>query len=199
MFALPFFRRDLPTLLNGGVKLRFPVASDFRAWSRLRGESRAFLEPWEPGWTEDELEQASWRMRLTRYRADYAQGIAIPLFIFERQGGALLGGITLGGIRRGVAQCGHLGYWIGERYAGQGYMLEAVAAVTRYAFDELGLRRVEAACIPDNQRSVRVLEKAGFQPEGIMRSFLKINGQWRDHSLYARLSIDPDVKSPAGP
>lgn len=191
VFALPFFRRDLPSLTGERVKLRLPVAGDFQEWAALRRESRAFLEPWEPSWAEDELEHAAWRQRLTRYRAEFAQGIAVPFFIFERSRSVLIGGITLGGIKRGVAQCGHLGYWIGERYSGQGYMLEAVRAVTIYAFEELKLHRVEAACIPGNSRSSRVLEKAGFRPEGTLRSYLKINGVWRDHRLYAKISNDP--------
>lgn len=193
MFALPFFRRDVPTLTAERIRLRMPLAGDFRAWATLRSESRAFLEPWEPAWASDELDHASWRQRLTRYRADFAQGAAVPFFIFERTQGDLLGGITLGSIRRGVAQCGHLGYWIGERHAGKGYMQEAVETVTRYAFDDLGLHRVEAACIPNNRRSARVLEKAGFRSEGTLRSYLKINGQWRDHRLYARISSDPQM------
>lgn len=195
MFALPFFRRDLPALSGPRVRLRTPLVSDYREWAELRRESRVFLEPWEPVWAPDELEHASWRQRVTRYRADFAQGVAVPFFIFDRAGGRLLGGITLGNIRRGVSQSGHIGYWIGQRYAGQGYMLEAVQAVSRYAFDTLGLHRVEAACIPGNRRSQRVLEKAGFRPEGMLRSYLKINGEWRDHCLYARIATDPPLRT----
>ncbi|WP_428674636.1 GNAT family N-acetyltransferase, partial [Roseibium sp.] len=83
-----------------------------------------------------------------------------------------------------------LGYWMGEPFAGNGYMTEAVAVAVRYAFDELRLHRVEAACIPDNTRSIRLLEKAGFEREGLMRSYLKIDGRWCDHFLYARFADD---------
>jgi len=197
MFALPFFRRDLPVLVAVRLRLRTPLASDFREWAELRNASRNFLEPWEPVWAPDELDHASWRQRLTRYRSDFAQGVAVPFFIFDRFSGALLGGITLGNIRRGVAQSAHIGYWIGESYAGNGYMLEAVQAVTKYAFDTLALHRVEAACIPGNRRSERVLEKAGFRPEGMLRSYLKINGEWRDHCLYARISSDAPLRAAA--
>lgn len=185
MFALPFFRRDLPALKGDRVTLRSPVPADYREWAALRRESRAFLEPWEPRWASDELERASWRQRLGRYREDVAQGTAVAFFIFENDGGRLLGGITLGNIRYGVSQSGHIGYWIGQRHAGKGFMLEALRLLAGYAFETLKLHRIEAACIPGNNRSIRVLEKAGFQREGLLRSYLRINGIWQDHYLYA--------------
>jgi [ribosomal protein S5]-alanine N-acetyltransferase len=191
MFALPFFRRDLPALKGDRVTLRVPLTNDYREWSVLRGESRAFLEPWEPRWNPDELDRTAWRHRLSRYREDYAQGTAIAFFTFEKSNGKLVGGITLGNIRHGVAQSGHIGYWIGERYSGRGLMTDAVKVVTRFAFDTLRLHRIEAACIPDNARSIRVLEKAGFRREGLLRSYLRINGIWQDHYLYARIEDDP--------
>jgi ribosomal-protein-alanine N-acetyltransferase len=191
VFALAFFRRDLPALKGERVFLRVPLTSDYREWAALRGESRAFLEPWEPRWAADELDRAAWRHRISRYREDYAQGTAIAFFIFERASGKLVGGITLGNIRHGVSQSGHIGYWIGQRHAGKGLMTEAVKVLSRFAFGTLKLHRIEAACIPDNIRSIRVLEKAGFRREGLLRSYLKINGFWQDHYLYARIADDP--------
>ncbi len=191
MFALPFFRRDLPALEGEKVFLRVPFAGDYREWAALRGESRSFLERWEPRWSPDELERSAWRHRIGRYREDYAQGTAIAFFIFERGSGKLSGGITLGNIRHGVSQSGHIGYWIGERYAGRGMMTDAVKVLARFSFDTLRLHRIEAACIPDNIRSIRVLEKAGFRREGLLRSYLRINGIWQDHYLYARIADDP--------
>ncbi len=190
MFALPFFRRGLPALEGDKVRLRVPLPGDYREWAQLRGESRAFLERWEPRWMPDELERGAWRLRLARYREDYAQGTALAFFIFEREGGRLAGGITLGNIRHGVSQSGHIGYWIGERYAGRGLMTDAVRVLARFSFETLRLHRIEAACIPDNARSIRVLEKAGFQREGLLRSYLRINGLWQDHYLYARIADD---------
>jgi len=190
VLALPFLRREFPALKGERVTLRVPMQGDFREWSTLRGESRAFLEPWEPRWTAEELDRATWRHRMHRYRDDYAQGLAIAFFIFERQSGKLAGGITLGNIRHGVSQSAHIGYWIGERYAGRGLMTESVKLLSRFAFDTLRLHRIEAACIPGNTRSIRVLEKAGFQREGLLRSYLRINGFWQDHYLYARIVDD---------
>lgn len=191
MFGLPFFRRDLPVLDGTRIKLRTPISADYQQWAELRRQSRAFLEPWEPRWTEDELDRSGWRQRLGRYREDLAQGTAVAFFIFDRKTSQLLGGITLGNIRHGVAQTGHIGYWMGERFAGQGYMLEAVRLVATYAFAKLHLHRIEAACIPGNERSVRVLEKAGFQREGLLRAYLRIDGAWQDHYLYALIAGDP--------
>ena len=195
MFALPFFRRELLVLKGERVFLRLPVASDYREWADLRGRSRAFLEPWEPRWTPDELERTAWRDRLSRYREDYARGAAVSFFIFDNATERLMGGITLGNIRHGVAQSGHIGYWIGEPYAGKGYMLEALNLLVTFAFDTLRLHRIEAACIPSNTRSVRVLEKAGFQREGLLRSYLRINGSWQDHYLYALIANDHGDKA----
>ncbi len=177
-------------LVGERVRLRAPALGDFRQWTSLRSESRSFLEPWEPSWSPDELDYSAWRLRIGRYREDIAQGSGIPFFLFSTIGDKLYGGITLSNIRRGVAQTGSLGYWIGARYAGQGFMQEAVRLVVEHAFDGLRLHRVEAACIPTNTRSVRVLEKAGFQREGVARSYLKINGVWQDHSLYAIVAND---------
>ena len=95
--------------------------------------------------------------------------------------------MTLGNVRRGVAQCGTLGYWMGEKYAGQGYMAKAVRALLRHAFLEMGLHRIEAACAPDNERSRRLLERLGFQREGYARAYLLIDGAWQDHLLFAML------------
>lgn len=190
MFALPSFRRNPPALKGERVVLRLPAPNDYREWAGLRSESRAFLEPWEPRWAFDELEKSAWRYRLGRYREDFARGTAIPFFIFERKSERLLGGVTLGNIRHGVARSAHIGYWIGEKYAGRGYMSDALGLLVDHAFETMRLHRIEAACIPDNNRSVRVLEKAGFKREGLLRSYLKINGAWQDHYLYALIEDD---------
>lgn len=190
MFGLPFFRRDFPALKGKRVRLRPPEPDDYREWAALRGASRAFLEPWEPRWAHNELEHGAWRRRVKRYQADFANGHAMAFFIFESASGRLVGGITLGNIRHGVAQSAQIGYWIGEKFAGQGLMREAVQLLCDHAFDTLRLHRIEAACIPDNSRSIRVLEKAGFRREGLLRSYLRINGEWHDHYLYALIAQD---------
>ena len=190
MFPLPFFRRDFPALKGERVTLRAPVRGDYAEWARLRGESRAFLEPWEPSWAPDELSKAAWRYRMRRYNEDFSRGTAAAFFIFETQSGRLVGGVTLGNIRLGVSRSGHIGYWLGEKHAGRGYMVDALDLLAGHAFDTMRLHRIEAACIPENRRSMRVLEKAGFTREGLLRSYLKINGAWQDHYLYAMIADD---------
>lgn len=167
-----------------GVYLRAPEARDYQDWSELREASRGFLTPWEPTWASDELSRGSYKYKLRRYAEDARDDKAYALFVFREEDDALLGGVTLSNIRRGVAQTASLGYWAGQCFAGQGYITAAVNAVVRYSFDDLELHRVEAACQPDNAASRRVLEKAGFTPEGQARAYLKINGQWRDHLLF---------------
>lgn len=187
MLQRSFFRRDYPVLEGAKVLLRIPRPSDYAAWATLREESRAFLAPWEPVWAHDELTRKAYRQRLRRYQYDYQQGYAYSFFLFDREQGNLLGGISLSNIRRGAAQTGTIGYWMGEKFAGQGAMFDALQCVIPFAFDTLRLHRLEAACIPNNKRSVRLLEKAGFEREGLLRSYLCINGSWHDHYLYARI------------
>lgn len=171
-----------------GVYLRAPEPRDYQDWAELREASRAFLTPWEPTWAADETSRGSYRYKLRRYAEDARDDKAYALFVFREEDDALVGGVTLSNIRRGVAQTASLGYWAGQRHSGQGYITAAVRAAVRYAFDDLELHRVEAACQPDNAASRRVLEKAGFTHEGMARAYLKINGGWRDHLLFGLIN-----------
>jgi ribosomal-protein-alanine N-acetyltransferase len=167
-----------------GVYLRAPELRDYQEWADVREASRNFLTPWEPTWAQDETSRGSYRYKLRRYTEDARDDKAHALFVFREDDDALVGGVTLSNIRRGVAQTASLGYWAGQMHAGQGYTTSAVRAVVRYAFEDLDLHRVEAACQPDNMASRRVLEKCSFTQEGVARAYLKINGQWRDHLLF---------------
>jgi [ribosomal protein S5]-alanine N-acetyltransferase len=181
---------ETPELYGDHHLLRLPRYTDYNGWYALRSESRIFLQPWEPSWRHDELTQASFRTRVTRNSQEFSSGLAVPLFLFRRADHALLGGITIGYIRRGAAQSCMIGYWMGERHAGQGHMFAALRLVVPYIFTGLQLHRIEAACIPENWKSIRLLEKSGFEREGLLRKYLKINGEWRDHILYSRLAGD---------
>jgi ribosomal-protein-alanine N-acetyltransferase len=173
-----------PVVKGRGVILRPPRAFDYDAWSMLRQASHAYLQPWEPLWPEDDLTRAAFKRRLSIYAREMEGGNAWPFFIFADADQSLVGAITLSNIRRGVAETGTLGYWVGQRHAGRGHATAAVRAMLAYGFDDLRLHRVEAACVPANLASRRVLEKAGFEIEGQARAYLKINGAWADHLLF---------------
>ncbi len=186
-----FGRTDqTPNLQGMGISLRLPQLADYAAWSALRQKSRDFLTPWEPKWAHDDLTRFGYRRRLRRYQCEAREGTGYSFFIFEQDNDILVGAISIGHLRRGVSQSALIGYWIGEPHTRRGYMFEAVNMVCKFAFDELSLHRVEAACLPTNEASKRLLIKARFQWEGHARGLLKINGRWRDHLIFARLSSD---------
>ena len=178
------------TITGSRVYLRPPHRRDRDAWIRLRTISRAFLEPWEPSWAEDALSKSAYRRRLRRAVQDQEQDLGCAFFIFHRESDELLGGISLSRVQRGVAQSCSLGYWIGEPYARQGYMTEALRGLLTDCFGPLGFHRIEAACLPDNESSRRLLEKCGFRREGYAHEYLRINGRWHDHLLYALIEKD---------
>ncbi len=178
--------------------LRPPLHGDYRAWAALRRDSAAFLTPWEPTWAEDHLSRKSFTNRVYWAQRSIAAGSAVPLFLIRRSDDGLLGAITLDNIRRGPAQAGTTGYWIGQPFARQGYMREAVAALVHYAFSTLDLSRIEAGCLPENTPSRRLLEQCGYKYEGVAQSYLQINGRWRNHVLYANLRHDRRGRTDAG-
>jgi ribosomal-protein-alanine N-acetyltransferase len=180
-----------PVVEGDVVRLRPPRSGDFHEWAALRAASRAFLQPWEPTWPADDLTRAAFRRRLTLYARDRDLGQGHAFFIFRRTDEALVGGINLRGVTRGVAQSAAIGYWAGAAYARQGYTLSALKALTAFSFDVLGLHRLEAACCTDNTPSRRLLLKAGFTEEGTARSYLKINGIWRDHLTFGLIGDEP--------
>ncbi|MGA0532312.1 GNAT family N-acetyltransferase [Hansschlegelia sp. KR7-227] len=191
---MAFFRtltaaETAPTLVGDGVTLRVPQMADFPAWSALREQSREFLQPWEPTWPQDDVSRLAYRRRIKRYVRELELDQAYPFFVF-RKDGQLVGGVTISQVRRGVSQTCSIGYWMGERFAGKGHMSAAVRALAPFAFETLKLRRVEAACLPRNLASIRLLEKAGFVREGYAREYLCIDGRWQDHLLYALLRSD---------
>lgn len=179
-----------PVLLTERLELRIPRQSDFGEWHELRRSSRTFLEKWEPTWARDHLSRGAFQNRVHWANKSIANRTAAPFFLVRQSDGALVGGITLDHVRYGASQAGALGYWVGEPFARQGYMRESVLAVVHYAFTELDLSRVEAACLPDNKPSRGLLEKTGFKYEGVAQSYLEIAGRWSNHVLYANLRSD---------
>lgn len=180
------------------LTLRPPVHSDFHVWADLRYSSAEFLTKWEPIWADDHLTRKAFTNRVYWAQRSIAAGTAAPLFLERREDSAILGAITLDNIRRGPAQAGTLGYWIGEDYARRGYMSEAIRAVVHHAFERMDLSRLEAACLPENKPSRGLLERSGFKYEGVAQSYLQIDGRWRTHVLYAALRMDRRGRTGAG-
>jgi ribosomal-protein-alanine N-acetyltransferase len=170
--------------------LRPPLERDWRAYAEVRAASRRFLEPWEPTWPSDALSRDAFHRRLNRCTSDWRNDTGYSMFVFDRSNNALLGGISLSNVRRGVAQCGTLGYWIGEAHAGQGFMSEGLSLLLDFCFGDLALHRVEAACLPTNEASRRLLLGRGFSEDGYARKYLKIRGVWQDHLLFSLLAED---------
>jgi ribosomal-protein-alanine N-acetyltransferase len=171
-------------LIGAKCYLRAPEQSDFAAWVSLRQKSRAFLEKWEPSWTAEEFSRVAYRYRLRVYGARALEDQAYAYFIFDSATHELVGGLTLSHVRRGVSMAATLGYWVGEPFARKGYMTDAIRCVIGAARGQLGLHRLEAACIPRNEASRKVLLKCGFEAEGYARQYVKIAGVWEDHLLF---------------
>ncbi len=179
-----------PVLESRRLVLRTPISGDYVPWAELRALSRDRLVPWEPAWSRDELTRSAFRRRLRHYQRDLRDETGYAFFIFRREDQRLVGGLSLSNVRRGVTLAVTLGYWMGLPFHNRAYMSEAVDTVLPFVFGTLWLHRIEAACLPSNQSSIRVLEKCGFEREGLARRYLRINGVWQDHYLYAALAED---------
>ena len=177
-----------PRLEGAQVYARAPVDRDWQEYAELRAASRRFLEPWEPTWPSDALMRDAFVRRLRRYSNDWRDDLSYNFLLFHRENDRLVGGISLSNVRRGVAQAGSLGYWIGEPYARSGHMTDGLRAMLDFSFRQLGLHRVEAACLPANEASQRLLRRCGFRQEGYAAKLLKICGEWQDHLMFALLA-----------
>ena len=169
------------------VVLRMGVPADWQAWRELRGLSRDFLKAWEPEWPKDALSRPFFDGMLHRHMREWREGTGYGFFIFKTD--VLIGGIGLNDVRRGIAQRATLGYWIGEPYARKGYMAEAAGLMCDFAFRTLKLHRLEASCLPANEPSKLLLKRLGFAEEGYAKSYLRIDGAWQDHALFAKINV----------
>lgn len=188
MRGLTFPGGQQPVINGENVYLRYPRMADYVEWAKLRGASRQFLTPWEPVWPDDELTRGAFRRRIKRYHKETRLDSAYVFFVVRKTDNALVGGCTLSNVRRGVTQSCTLGYWIGESFARQGYMTDAIRALLPFVFRTLGLHRLEAACLTANAASKALLARCGFREEGLARRYLLINGVWSDHLLFALLA-----------
>jgi ribosomal-protein-alanine N-acetyltransferase len=180
-------RVTAPELVGRRVTLRPLAAADFEAWREVRRRCKDWLIKWEPkplpghpDAAEDRrafVAQCGARERERQLGSGYGFGIFVE--------GRFVGAINVSSIQRGPFQNAYVGYWIDEAMAGQGYMPEAVVVILRFAFEELGLHRVQIAIIPRNKPSRRVVEKLDLRNEGVAVRYLEINGAWEDHVRYA--------------
>ncbi len=179
-----------PVLVREPILLRPPQLSDFEDWAALRTGSRPHLTKWEDDWTAKDITSSAYRRRLRLWERQRRTAASLSLFAFQLDADALIGGVTVSNIRFGASRSGVIGYWVGEGFLRRGYGRIIVDETVRHAFDVIGLNRVEAACQPENQASARLLASLGFEREGRARGYLRINGVWRDHDIYAVTAAD---------
>ena len=146
------FAEPLPSIAGDGVLLRTPQMTDYAEWAALRELSREFLTPWEPTWPADDLSRSAFRRRIRRYAEDLRSDQGYAFLIIRSSDNTLVGGLTLANIRRGVAQAGSLGYWMGRPFVRHGYMTAAVSAVISFAFGTLAAAPAGSGVHPDQQR-----------------------------------------------
>ncbi len=179
-----------PVLVCDPLLLRAPHLRDFEAWAALRAGSRPHLTKWEDDWTAKDVTASSFRRRLRLWERQRRVAASLSLFAYRLDGEALIGGVTLSNIRFGASRSGVIGYWVGDGFLRRGFGRIIVRETVRHAFDVIGLNRVEAACQPGNEASARLLAGLGFEREGRAREYLRINGAWRDHDIYALTAGD---------
>lgn len=170
---------------DADFKLRLLARRDYLAWRKTRAANQAYLQPFEPSWSPDALSRTTYLRQVQIADYEYQNALGGMMLMIHRTDNSVIGGINLRNVRRGVAQMGTLGYWIASDWGGQGRMTQAVQRMTEFGFRQIGLHRIEAACVPENEASARVLLRAGFEEEGFARGYLRIDGCWRDHRLFA--------------
>ena len=172
------------------IFLRPPKRRDALKWQKLRMASKNFLVPWEPAWNASSCSRRAFirYFKNSNYLANMDRAYSFLIFNIEDK--ALLGGVNVGNVRRGVSQSASLGYWIGKQHSRKGYMKEALDVLIPSLFLDLQLNRIEAATLENNLASKNLLNKIGFKKEGKLRKYLKINGEWQDHVLYSLLEYD---------
>lgn len=169
--------------------VRHAELSDVPALVRYVNENRDFLAPWEPVRPAMYYREAFWRHRLPEDVRDYHDDRALRLFLFPKdEPGEVAGAANFTNFMRGPFQACFLGYALGERFQGRGYMTEALAAAVDFVFQRLGLHRIMANYMPENQRSAGVLRRLGFEVEGVARDYVLIGGRWRDHVLTSKVN-----------
>ncbi|MDA5108696.1 GNAT family N-acetyltransferase [Brevibacillus thermoruber] len=171
--------------LAQSVYIRPLTAEDASAMLALRVRNQAFFQPFEPIRPASFLTLEGQREQLAAAERDFAAGTAYAFGVFLRENDELIGRVNLSNVVRGAWQNATMGYYLDQSLGGRGCMTQAVRQALRFAFAEAGLHRVQAAVMPRNGASIRVLEKTGFRREGLSLRYLQINGVWEDHLIFA--------------
>lgn len=195
------FGRGSPEIRGRRVVLRGLRTEDFGEWQEVRRRCAQWLTKWEPrrvpGSPDPVEDKRAFAARCSARDRERELGTGFGFGIFVPDGADDLrfgGEINISMIQRGPFQNAYVGYWIDEKLAGNGYTPEALATVLRFAFEDLGLHRIQVAIIPRNRASRRVAEKLDLREEGTALRYLEINGVWEDHVRYAMTSEDWDER-----
>jgi len=172
------------------VIIRYPKRRDWKAWVKLRQESYNFLQKWEPYWEINQCNRSNYMRQLKMQRTKATYDLAYSFLCFRKDNKDLLGGINISNIQRGVIQTCNIGYWLGERNIGYGYMEESIKAIIPYIYEQLKIHRIQALTLEENIASRKLIEKVNFKKEGVLREAMKINNEWRDHLIYSLLIND---------
>ena len=185
-----------PVRLKGEfIELHPPRFRDRSQWNRVRSENKEYLAPWEASLpitpvgapaSEFLTKRPSFYSMVRALHREARAGRSYSFMVWS--GNNLVGQITMGGVIYGALRGAHIGYWIDRNYAGRGFTTDAVNTLTQFAFDGLGLHRIEINIRPENAASIRVAEKAGYQFEGDRAEFLHIAGAWRDHKSFVKVN-----------
>ncbi len=180
-------RQPTPRLFGRRVMLRPLAPQDFAAWREVRLRNEDWLVPWEPKrivtLPDPVRDRSAFEARCSARDRERAADHAYPFGVFVDQ--QLAGEVNLNNVTRGALQSATVGYWIDRARAGHGYIAESVVVLTRFAFEQLQLHRLEICIVPRNTNRRRVMDKLRFRNEGIAERFLEINGTWEDHVRYA--------------
>jgi ribosomal-protein-alanine N-acetyltransferase len=183
-------KKNLFEITGQKVILRPPQYSDWKAWADERKKNKLYLQPWEPLWSINELERSSFVKRVRMFERLSHNDQAYSFLIFTSDNEDFIGEVNISNVQRGIIQSCTIGYWIAKDCEGKGMMSESLELVKEFIFNELKLHRIEAACLPHNMPSLKVLLKNGFIKEGTARKLLKINDKWQDHTVLSVIVDD---------